>query len=509
MKRNQLKTGVLLSYANLLIGNLIPFIYTPIMLRLLGQQEFGLYGIAASILGYLGLLNFGIGGSIVRYLSKYKAENDIEGEKRVFGLFIKLYSLIGIIILIAGTFLSFHLSVFRRSLSAEELSLLKKLVLLMTINTAVFMPFNVYSSIIIAHERFVFSKLTGILTSILTPCINLVFLWLGYGSVGLVLCAMGMHLLTYALYVLYTHKTLGITPSFKKTESGVLQEILRFSSFVFLAQIVDILYWSTDKLIIGWALGSVMTAIYNIGASFNGYITSLSTAVSGLIMPRITSMAVKDVPKEEYDALFIKIGRLQFILISFIISAFVAFGRQFIALWAGKDYAPAYYVALLTMIPVTVPLIQNTGLNILYALNRHRFRSVVYLCVAIANVALTFWWVERWGIIGAAGATCIAYVIGNIFIMNVYYHKAIGLNIPRFWKNILRMSPIMFIMGVSWWFILDAISISNWLSFFGLAIVYSVLYCILAYRFMMNSYEKNLIASPIKKLWKRISKQEA
>ena len=73
MKTNQIKAGALISYLNLLIGNIIPFIYVPIMLRLLGQVEYGLYGIAQSVMGYVGLLNFGIGGTIVRYLAKYRA----------------------------------------------------------------------------------------------------------------------------------------------------------------------------------------------------------------------------------------------------------------------------------------------------------------------------------------------------------------------------------------------------------------------------------------------------
>ena len=91
MKRNELKTGAVLSYINLIIGNLIPFIYTPIMLRLLGQAEYGLYGIASSIMGYLGLLNFGIGSSIVRYLSKYRAIGDEQAEARVAGLVMQTY----------------------------------------------------------------------------------------------------------------------------------------------------------------------------------------------------------------------------------------------------------------------------------------------------------------------------------------------------------------------------------------------------------------------------------
>ena len=74
MVRNELKSGIILSYLNLLIGNLIPFFYTPVMLSILGQGENGLYGIANSVMGYISLLNFGIGSAVIRYLSKYRAE---------------------------------------------------------------------------------------------------------------------------------------------------------------------------------------------------------------------------------------------------------------------------------------------------------------------------------------------------------------------------------------------------------------------------------------------------
>ena len=45
---NQIKAGVFLSYVNLALGTLIPVFYTPIMLRMLGQSEHGLYALANS-----------------------------------------------------------------------------------------------------------------------------------------------------------------------------------------------------------------------------------------------------------------------------------------------------------------------------------------------------------------------------------------------------------------------------------------------------------------------------
>lgn len=504
MKVNQLKAGAVISYVNLLVGNIIPFIYTPIMLRLLGQAEYGLYGIAQSIMGYIALLNFGIGGTIVRYLSKYRAEGDKEQEARVAGLFIKIYSVVCILILAAGFAFVANIEVYSRSLSLQEVETLRTLVILMTLNTAIFLPFSVFSSVVISYERYIFSKLVAVLSTTAAPILNILLLYLGYGSVGLVIVSTALNIITYGLYTYYSLCRIKLRPSFKKNDPGILTEILKFSFFVFLASIVDTLYWTTDKLIIGWAMGTTAVAVYNIGATFNTYVTGLSSAISGLLIPRLTQMVVKDASKDEFNHVFIKVGRLQFIIVSFIVSAFVAFGRQFITLWAGPEYGYSYYVALLTMIPVTIPLIQNTGINILYALNKHQFRSIVYTCIAALNVVLTFWWVEKYGIIGAAMATCLAYVIGNILIMNWYYYKKVGIDIPLFWKNILKMSPVMFVMGTVTFFILDAITINNWLTFFVTAVIYTAVYFVLSYHFMMNQYERDIIIVPIKKVLQKL-----
>ena len=76
MKVNQLKVGVILSYVTMIIQNIISIVYTPIMLRLLGQNEYGLYQLVASTVGYLGLLSFGFGSAYVRFYSRYKVKND-------------------------------------------------------------------------------------------------------------------------------------------------------------------------------------------------------------------------------------------------------------------------------------------------------------------------------------------------------------------------------------------------------------------------------------------------
>ena len=434
---------------------------------------------------------------------KYREAGDIEVEERVFGLFIKLYSIIAAVVLICGLYLSYNMDFYKNSLTDSEFNTLKLLIRLMTINSAVFLPFSTLGSIVVANERFVFHKLVALILNIISPIGNLIFLKLGFGSVGLVINTILYDILLYSIYAYYIFVRLKLRPRFSKVENGLIKEIFGYSIFVFIGEIVNILYWSTDKLIIGWALGAKQTAVYNVGATFNTYFMSISTAIQGVFMPRITSMAVKDTPQSEFTDLFIKIGRIQFVLLAFALTAFIAFGKEFLLLWVGNTYTDAYYVALLVITPLIIPLIQNIGLTMLFAMNKHRFRSIVYLFIALINVVLTFLWVNKYGIIGASLATCIAYLIGHVLIMNWYYHKKIGIDIPLFWKNILKMCIYPVICCLLFDFINQFIVYDNWVIFLIFALIYTLVYFVGSYLFNMNDYEKNLIKVPVSRILHR------
>ena len=87
MKRiNELKAGSILSYVNLLIGCIIPLLYTPVMLDIMGQAEYGLYSLSNSVISYLGLLNFGMGSAVIRLTLHGKPPVEVADEKLLFKL---------------------------------------------------------------------------------------------------------------------------------------------------------------------------------------------------------------------------------------------------------------------------------------------------------------------------------------------------------------------------------------------------------------------------------------
>ena len=384
-----------------------------------------------------------------------------------------------------------------------EIGKMRVLTLIMAFNTALSFPLSAFSSMAIAHERYLFRKIMDIVSTAAAPMANLVALYLGYASVGMALAGTVVQLLLAPISIGYCFRELKLRPRFVRMPRGLIREMLGFSVFVFLGTLVDMLFWATDKVILGMLAGTAAVAVYNVGGTFNTIVIGLSTSISGILVPRITGMVVNQTPKSEWTNLFIRVGRLQFLIIGLIISGFSVFGRPFLILWAGPEYAGAFWVAVLTLFPLCVPLIQNTGLCIITAQNKHQFRSVVYLIIAIVNVVSTYLVVPRFGYIGAAVCSCAAYVVGQGFVMNIYYYKVTGLDIPLFWKNILKMAVIPGIQMAAGLFLAERIPLTNWFTFFAGVAVYSIVYALLMYFLVMNDYEKDILRKPLMKLFRR------
>lgn len=502
---NQLRSGVYLSYINLLLGSLIPMFYTPVMLEILGESEHGLYSLANSAVGYLSLLSFGFGSTILRYLAKYRAENDKAAVQRTFGFFLLLYSALALLVLLSGWILAENAElIFHKGLTVEEQGKFKILLMILSFNTALSFPASVITSVSLAYERYVFRRMMDIICTIAMPAGNLVALYFGYASVGMVVASTILQVIMLVPNVLYCTQILGVKPTFERMPGSLVWEMVGFSAYVFIGSIADMLFWATDKIILGMLVSTAAVSVYQIGSTFNNMVMQLSTSISGVLTPKITGMVVKDAPKEALTELFIRVGRIQFLIVALIVTGFTVFGESFVLLWAGESYVESYWIAILTLFPLCIPLIQNTGLSIVVAQNKHKFRSMIYLIIAIANVISTYLVVPYLEGIGAALCSCISYLVGQGFIMNVYYYKKVGINIPLFWKNIGKMAifPIgMMLVGL---LAIRVISFNNWVIFFGGVILYTVIYCIGTYCLNMNDYEKDVVCKPLQAIITKI-----
>lgn len=498
----QIKLGMVLSYLNLGIGNLIPFFYTPIMLELLGQSEYGLYKIASSTTSYLSLMAFGIGSAVSRFIIKARVQEGKDAEERTFGLFNLLFQAIALLTLIVGGLITWKLDlVYGASLTSAELGRMRILVALMVINTAVSFSATSYNAVVSSHERFLFIHSINVISTIGTPVLNLVILFLGYRSIGMAVVSLALNVIVRLVYLAYVRKALDLRPRYKNMPTHALREIFAFSFWVFVANIVGQLYNATDMVIIGAipALATAGAAIYSVGNTFASIMFSISQITPGFFMPKVNQMVFSGSSNHELSDLMIRVGRFQSFVVLLVCSGFLAFGMPFLHCYVGPGYEDAYWVAAIVMVPDCIPLVQSVANSVIHAKQMHKYRSLIFLFIAILNIVGTLLLVGEHGIVGAAIPTGLSRLLGQGFMMNWYYWKKVGLDIPRFWRNVFPTFFLSCLMCAS------TILISKWISFYSwrnliLGIVcYTAIWCACVWFILLNENEKKLILGKLKK----------
>lgn len=501
MQKNnkELKIGAILSILSILCNSLLQILYTPMYMRYLGTSDYGINSLVQSIVGYVGILNLGLGSAIVRYTVRYRAEGKIEEEKSLNGMFLTVFFIIMGISILIGFYLYFMIpNLFIEKFTSIELRKTQKVFIMMMISTAISFPISVFTTNIVSRQKFIYQKGLSLIKLMITPIVGAILMTRGFGLLSVVTSIVVLNLTTYTFDVFYAFK-LGMRIKFKDFDINILKDIFKYSFYIFLNIIIDRIYWGTDRIIIGKYIGTSAVGIYAIASIFNQVYSSLSTSISGVLFPKINIFVVENRLKDLSD-LFIKIGRIQYILLGLISSGFIVFGKEFIYLWLGEEYSEVYTISLWIMIPLTIPLIQNTGIAIMQARNLHQFRSVVYFFIAILNVINSIQLVKNYGALGCAIATGISFILGHIIIMNIYYQRRINIDIILFWKNIFKMTIpiiIVFILGIIMNKFINNYSFKTFI-FKGSS--YTLFYSILMYFMGMNIEEKNEVKKLLKKL---------
>lgn len=501
---NQLKAGVILNYVIIFLNTLVGLVYTPYMLRMMGQSEYGLFSLVGSVISYLTILDFGLGNAVIRYTAKLRAENKRIEQYEMFGMFFILYLGIGIVALIAGAALYSNINnMFGNTMTEIELDKARIMIQLLVFNVALTFPMSIFGSIITAYEKFVFPRMLNIIRIILNTIVMVYLLNVGYKAIAMVVVQTVFNVLTLILNYIYCKKELKIKIYFRKFKWEFLREIAIFSFWIFLSVIMDRIYWSTGQFVLGAMVGTTAVAVFAVAIQLQRMYMTFVASISGVFLPKVTGMVAMKKNTKEISDLFIRTGRIQYIVMSFILSGFIVFGQRFIYLWAGEEYSKAYYITLLFFLCMLPDLIQNLGITIMQARNQVKFRAVLGALIALASLFLQIILSKHYGEIGCAIAIATMFFVGQGIIINIYYYKKQGLDIIAFWKEILNMSIVPILVTIVSLFIMKSYNIDSWGNLFFSIMLFGVFYIPFFWKFSMNKYERDLIVAPLYKILRK------
>lgn len=492
---NQKKGGILLSYVSMGANVLVKFLYTPILLRLLGQAEFGLYSLVISIVGYLAILDLGFGSTVTRYTVQYKSANDQNGLKRLYSTLSVIYIIIGIIAMLVCCGINiFSSTLFGGAMSDVEIDKLRLMIFLCGINLLFSFPLQISSSVLIAYERFIFKNAINMAKILMEPIVMLLLLYFVHiDSVGAIVVVTLFNLLGYLAFYIYSIHKLNFSFNLRYFDKQLIKKLLTFSVSMFLLMLFEQLQYNSGQFVLGMNYGTEVVAVWGVAMIFIYNYRSISSAITNVFMPSFFSLCYAD-NNSDTNKVIVKMSRIQCFILLTIMLNFIIFGYRFIDLWAGDGYQDAYYASVIVMIPMTLSLLLEFCYLYQMAKKKLTYRIVtLFSCFAISFLGVFF--IFGISLLSFAWIMAMSIILGQIVCVIFFIHSRMQNVIKGLWTNILKVSSVPLLMTIL--FVILSKTIlpeynSIW-TFISSIIVFNLLLFLCFWVFSMNIEERKMI----------------
>lgn len=494
---SQLKFGAILSYLSIGVNIIAGLVYTPWMIRQIGQSDFGLYTLATSLIS-LFVVDLGLGLATSRYVAKYRAENNEEKIQNFLGLIFKLYLFLDVLLFLSLSGVFFFIDSIYASLTPIELKRFKIVFLISAAFSILNFPCVSLNGVLNAYEKFIQLKFADVLYRILSVGITVIALLLNGGlyAVVAVHAFVGIVVIVYKIWAIRHFTTARF--NFRYSDRGLYKDIFSFSLWTTISSLAQRLIFNISPSILGMVANSSHVAVFGVVMTFETFTYTIVNAINGMFMTRISRIhALKD--HTELLNLLVKVGRFQYALNGLVLVGFVFIGAKFIKLWVGEFFSDAYVGLLFVIFPgIFYYSLQIANTYLIVTKNVH-IQAYVTCFVGGINFILSFIFSEKWGVLGACFSIFIVYTIRVILLIFIYYKK-LKINIPHFLLHCYgKMSlPILFTF-ISLWPIHSLFDKSNnWLSLGVEGVIVFFAYFVMLFIFGLKENERRIVIKKIK-----------
>ena len=485
--------AILIGYATIGISVLSGLLLIPFYLKYLGIYDYGLYHYIYATAQFAIILDFNISIVMVRYLTEFKTRNDRRGEEnfamQCLLMVLACVALIGIF----GVAIGGHITNIIGDRPQREIDIAAQLFWLILTQIIISIFQHYFDGVIMAHEKYTVAKGVAFIKYILRLTLIPLYILFDFGVKGIVLGEITALLLCLSFSIEYCFVKLKFRAAwyywdwilFRQTFTLVFAMILQMA----------ILYANTavGKLILGRLIDNEAVAIFAISLTFINIFIEIPGIINSVYLPQITRHVIENYSGDQLTDVVIRPGRAQFILCGGMVGGFLLFGRQFVLMWAGNGTHDAWLLAVLPMIALMLPLVQNLCLSILVAKNKRIFRSYMLLAGAVLNVLVSYVMVSRIGIIGVAVGYALSIFIFDFLVMNIFYQRVIRLNIIRLFAGIFKGLLTCLLIATILCGLLLLIPTQGVFWFASQCLIFWLIFGTLLYGYGLNDTEKNQI----------------
>lgn len=501
----QEKIGFVYNLVLFVLNLIVGFIYTPTLIFFLGLEDYAVFVIVGSLIGYLALTDFGIHGTVIRYVSKYRLTKDEEGQSQFLGALFVIYSFIALLILVISFFLFNNLQLFFPNYS-NLTSNISIIFILLIINLVLSLPLGIFPNLIEGYGVFTITKISKIIHLVSrTLLILLLFnLNIGFNLFQLVLLDTILSLLLSFYYVFYAFNRLKIKILINKSVLNKIPEIIKYSFYIFLLAIVNQFYWRSGQIILGINGDLRDISIHSISMLLINNVLLITPLLSQIMIPKTTSL-VYPFNLKKLSNLMINVGRFQFGTLLSIFLIFLLIGKNFINLWLGNEFQDLYYITLIYLLSISIQTNLTTATNALKALNLHKNEALINLVSSSIFVILSFYFSINFGLYGVAFSSFVSIFLIQGGLLILLIKKKLGLNMFKVIITIVSpyFFPIIIFISLNH-FLYNFIEIQNWMDFLFFFISFGSLFLFLTFIFVLTKYEKKFFLNFLTISFKRV-----
>ncbi len=436
--------GLVFSYVSLAISLIGSFFITPIILNNVGDKNYGLLSFCNSITSWLSIISTSLGASYIYFANKEKKENgNISQTNTIFSKMLFLLS--GLVALLSLVVLRImNISGFQFSnYGVEDNHIILILLLISSLNVAVtifFSAFTLYNNL---TKSYTFVRGVQIVLSILSYGLNLLFACTIKSIIPIALISVGSALINGIFNFLYAIKAKNMHFANTKLmdKKTNLSLIVKYSSIILISTIIVNLDSNLDKTLLGLMVNAESVAMYQLSITFSAHLLVLSYSFTEVMRPTIYEL-YRNEKIDEANALFLKISKVQTIVVLLIIGGYLSCGYHFVTFWIGSERIDVFYYSSALFLSSIVPLTKSVDGEALKATNLHKKTIVLSIASittnAIISIALLLLVDHKYAIWSCIIGTIIAKILFGWIITPIYIYKKIKLPINQYYLNLLK-----------------------------------------------------------------------
>ena len=390
------RLGTMLSALAVVCQILVSLFFTPFVLGVLGDRDYGIYTFAVSITSWLTALLLAMGSGYTKYLSLAKKKSP-EAEQMCDGVYFLIFSVISVILFVVGSVVLL-LFAFRfiplNGYSNQEVTSFCFVLAFSALSCTVSSILGGFNSYLYYRQKFILIYALNIFLIIAQTLACYLTLKCSNDVKMFALVHIGTSILFSLIQAAISVGLFGkrlrlkIRKEEREERRKLLKEILVFSSFVLLNTTVDALNQSMDKTILGFISPSDVT-LYSLGHNINSYLQSLTNIFVVIYVKDLTDRYYGEKGLEDADSEQLNVGFVQTLLAFLVIGGFASCGIEFVAIWVGEERQIVFWIALALMLIYSPTYARGCATTIRRLEWIHKEAALLYLGGAMLNAALS------------------------------------------------------------------------------------------------------------------------